>query len=141
METYLTKMSKTFFDKAWFMSHLSEDITTIVDFGCADGSFMKFLKLNCPAITYIGIDNSLEFKQKTIDNGEINANNEMLTSYDIKIICLDGKYSLEEANKLPIVANGAISEITLDNDIFEVVNFACEDHLISLKTEQDKHLL
>lgn len=50
-------------------------------------------------------------------------------------------YSLEEANKLPIVANGAISEITLDNDIFEVVNFAYEDHLISLKTQQDKHLL
>lgn len=66
---YLTKMSKTFFDKAWFMSHLPESIDTIIDFGCADGSFMKFLKLNCPAITYIGIDNSLEFKQKTIDNG------------------------------------------------------------------------
>jgi hypothetical protein len=28
---------------------------------------MKFLKLNCPAITYIGIDNSMEFKQKTIN--------------------------------------------------------------------------
>jgi hypothetical protein len=43
-----------------------------------------------------------EVLQKTIDNGEINANNEMLTSYDIKIICLDGKYSLEEAKKIVI---------------------------------------
>lgn len=43
-----------------------------------------------------------EVLQKTIDNGEINANNEMLTSYDIKTICLDGKYSLEEAKKIVI---------------------------------------
>lgn len=69
METYLTKMSKTFFDKAWFMSHLSEDITTIVDFGCADGSFMKFLKLNCPAITYIGIDNNIEMQKLAEEKG------------------------------------------------------------------------
>jgi len=69
METYLTKMSKTFFDKAWFMSHLPEDITTIVDFGCADGSFMKFLKTNCPSYTYIGIDNNLEMQKLTEENG------------------------------------------------------------------------
>ena len=27
-ETYLTKMSKTFFYKAWFMSHLPEEINS-----------------------------------------------------------------------------------------------------------------
>ena len=36
-EIYLTKMSKTFFDKAWFMSHIPEGIDTFIDFGCADG--------------------------------------------------------------------------------------------------------
>lgn len=66
---YLTKMSKTFFDKAWFISHIPEDITTIVDFGCADGSFLKFLKTNCPSLKYIGIDNDEKFKTLTKENG------------------------------------------------------------------------
>ena len=30
-EIYLTKMSKTFFDKAWFMSHIPEGIDTFID--------------------------------------------------------------------------------------------------------------
>jgi len=68
-DIYLTKMSKTFFDKAWFMSHLSEDVEYIVDFGCADGSFMKFLQTNCPTYTYIGIDNNPKFINLTKDKG------------------------------------------------------------------------
>ena len=68
-EIYLTKMSKTFFDKAWFMSHIPEGIDTFIDFGCADGSFMKFLQLNCPSFNYIGIDNNKTFKKKTEENG------------------------------------------------------------------------
>lgn len=68
-ESYLTKMSKTFFDKAWFMSHLSEDIDTIIDFGCADGSFLDFLKRNCPQYRYIGIDNNYQMQQLTKEKG------------------------------------------------------------------------
>lgn len=68
-DIYLTKMSKTFFDKAWFMSHLTDDVKTIVDFGCADGSFMKFLKVNCPCYNYIGIDNDSKFIDMTKNNG------------------------------------------------------------------------
>lgn len=68
-EAYLTKMSKTFFDKAWFMSHLSEDILYIIDFGCADGSFLQFLKTNCPQYMYIGIDNNPEMIKLTKEKG------------------------------------------------------------------------
>ena len=68
-EIYLTRMSKTFFDKAWFMSHLTEDIDTIIDFGCADGSFMQFLQLNCPGYNYIGIDNDPEMQKLTKEKG------------------------------------------------------------------------
>jgi ribosomal protein L11 methylase PrmA len=66
---YLTKMSKTFFDKAWFMSHIPEEIDTFIDFGCADGSFMKFLQSNCPSFKYFGIDNDPYFVRKTEENG------------------------------------------------------------------------
>lgn len=64
-EIYLTKMSKTFFDKAWFMSNLPENVYCIIDFGCADGSFMQFLNVNCPHMTYIGIDNDPKFQDMT----------------------------------------------------------------------------
>lgn len=66
---YLTKMSKTFFDKAWFMSHIPEEIDTFIDFGCADGSFMKFLQSNCPSFKYFGVDNDPYFVRKTEENG------------------------------------------------------------------------
>ena len=68
-DCYLTRMSKTFFDKAWFMSHLPENILFIVDYGCADGSFMEFLKRNCPCYVYIGIDNDSEMQKLTKEKG------------------------------------------------------------------------
>jgi saccharopine dehydrogenase-like NADP-dependent oxidoreductase len=43
-----------------------------------------------------------EIMQKNVDLSEINANNEMLTTYDIKIVCLEGKYSLDEAKAIVI---------------------------------------
>lgn len=68
-DCYLTKMSKTFFDKAWFMSHLSEDILYIIDYGCADGSFIEFLKRNCPGYIYVGIDNDPTMQRLTKEKG------------------------------------------------------------------------
>lgn len=68
-QLYLTKMAKTFFDKAWFMSHLPENIDTIIDFGCADGSFLKFLEINCPSYDYIGIDNNSKMQELTRNKG------------------------------------------------------------------------
>ena len=68
-DCYLTKMTKTFFDKAWFMSHLPEDIYTIVDVGCADGSFMEFLKRSGLDFDYIGIDNDPEMQRLTKEKG------------------------------------------------------------------------
>ena len=62
-DVYLTKMSKTFFDKAWFMSHLPESIYTIIDFGCADGSFMKFLKNNCPSFKYFSASSTVKISK------------------------------------------------------------------------------
>lgn len=70
-DCYLTKMTKTFFDKAWFMSHLPEDIYTIVDFGCADGSFMEFLKRSGLDFDYIGIDNDPKMRELTREKGFI----------------------------------------------------------------------
>ena len=37
--------------------------------------------------------------QKRVDAGEVNANNEILTTYTIEVKCLDEKLSLTEASK------------------------------------------
>lgn len=66
---YLTRMAKTFFDKAWFIAHLPEKINTIVDFGCADGSFMQFIQKNCPSMNFIGIENNPVFQKETEKKG------------------------------------------------------------------------
>jgi len=43
-----------------------------------------------------------EVLQKSMDSGEINANNGILTTYSIKVICLDGVYSIDEAKQMVI---------------------------------------
>ncbi len=60
-EAYLSRMRRTYYDKAWFMTIIPPDIETIVDFGCADGGFIQFLKSAYPEYNYIGIDNNPYF--------------------------------------------------------------------------------
>lgn len=66
---YLSAMTKTFLDKAWFMSILPDEVTTVIDFGCADNSFNNFLNENYPHLTTVGIDNNPMFVKQVRDNG------------------------------------------------------------------------
>ncbi len=68
---YLTAMTKTFLDKAWFMSILPDEVTTVIDFGCADNSFNNFLKENYPHLEVVGIDNNPVFVKQVRDRGEL----------------------------------------------------------------------
>jgi len=60
-QTYLDSMRKTFVDKCQFMKDLPECTTTIVDMGCADGSFIEFLRKIFPQYRYIGLETNEEF--------------------------------------------------------------------------------
>ncbi len=51
---YTKSMRKSLLDKAFFMDKVSSD--TFIDFGCADGSLLKFLHNMFPEYTYIGYD-------------------------------------------------------------------------------------
>ena len=70
---YLSSMQKTFPDKAWFLNHLYfYEPKFIVDFGCADGSFGKYLKSVYPEkFTYLGVESNPEFIDKIVENGGI----------------------------------------------------------------------
>ena len=43
-----------------------------------------------------------EILQNVVDSSKVNNNNEMLLSYGIKVVCLDGKYSIDEAKSMVI---------------------------------------
>ncbi len=66
---YLRGMRNTFHDKSWFMSIVPFDVDTIVDFGCADGSFLEYMKRNWPEYRYAGIDENEEFLAMTRERG------------------------------------------------------------------------
>ena len=73
-------------------------------------TFSSVLKKNVYNVTY-NEDSASEVKnmiedtlQKTVEAGDINANNEMLTTFEVKVIPLEGKYSIEDAKKM--VVNG-----------------------------------
>ncbi len=120
-ECYLTKMSKTFFDKAWFMSHLPEDIHTIIDFGCADGSFMEFLQRNCPNYTYIGIDNDPKMQELTKEKG------------------FECYKSINEAHKKNIIFEKNTCVI-LNSVIHELYSYSNEDTLSKIYSFHPKYI-
>lgn len=61
-EIYLANMAKSFGDKAWFLKHIPEDVTAIVDFGGGAGEFAEYCKkaLKRP-MDFIIIDNNSTF--------------------------------------------------------------------------------
>lgn len=53
---YNERMSKTLFDKAFFIDKIY-GAEIVVDFGCADGSLIRYLNKIAPDLFYIGYDN------------------------------------------------------------------------------------
>lgn len=61
---YLERMSLGMEDKLFFLNHLSPQITTVLDFGCADAALGVALKQYRPDLTYVGYDNSIKMIDK-----------------------------------------------------------------------------
>lgn len=68
-EVYLKGMRNTFHDKAWFMPIIPADVEVIIDFGCAGGDFIEYMKKICPQYQYFGIDNNQEFRKICHEKG------------------------------------------------------------------------
>ena len=63
LEKYTTEMSKSVWDKAFFMDKI-EGAKCIVDFGCADGALINFLAPLFPEITFFGYDCNINLLMK-----------------------------------------------------------------------------
>lgn len=87
-EVYNERMNKTLQDKIWWVEQIPEQVNTVIDFGCADGSLYKAIDAVCPErFHYIGIDNDSEMLQLATQNlpKEVYPNVEFYSSiYDMK---------------------------------------------------------
>ena len=69
-DAYCTGLKNTFIDKAFFVEKLPPCINTIIDYGCADGSFLKFLQsIYGTFYNYIGIETDAEMIERCKANG------------------------------------------------------------------------
>lgn len=55
LDTYTTEMSKSIWDKSFFMDKIV-GAKIVLDFGCADGAMIRLLAPLFPSITFIGYD-------------------------------------------------------------------------------------
>jgi ribosomal protein L11 methylase PrmA len=98
---YNTEMKKSLLDKAFFLDKIEGH--TFVDFGCADGMLIKFMKELFPNNTYVGYDNN----EIEIELAKENLNNVFLTSKWDEVIEYINKFQ----GKKTIILNSIIHEI------------------------------
>ena len=67
-DRYITEMRKSMLDKIFFFDKVFEPFDTVVDFGCADGSLIKFCKDIFPNYNYIGYDVNPYMIEKAREN-------------------------------------------------------------------------
>lgn len=56
LEKYNSSMAKSLIDKIFFMDKMDDDVKFIVDYGCADGTLVRFLAQLFPDLVFIGYD-------------------------------------------------------------------------------------
>lgn len=55
IETYNNEMRKSFYDKAFFLDHIT-DFKAFLDYGCADGSFIEYLREQLSIVRFAGYE-------------------------------------------------------------------------------------
>lgn len=100
---YLERMSKTFLDKAFFLKDLPEQVERIVDFGCADGSFLQFIDRVMPGrYKLLGVDMNPKFAKACEQKG-------YMVLKDLK--CLAEMLSEAERAKTCVVLSSVLHEV------------------------------
>ena len=68
-DVYNKRMSKTLYDKCWWIDKIDDKVDVIVDYGCGDGSLFHMINSICPnKFTYIGIDNDANMLKAAVIN-------------------------------------------------------------------------
>ena len=71
-EVYVQRMALGMEDKLFYLNEIGDEITAVVDFGCANAAMGLALATYRPDLAYIGVDNNPEFliqAQKNVPTG------------------------------------------------------------------------
>lgn len=72
-DIYTTEMSKSVWDKAFFMDKIP-GVKCVIDFGCADGAMIRYLSPLFPDIMFVGYDVSSELIDRARKTPPFNTN-------------------------------------------------------------------
>lgn len=60
LEDYVSGMRKSMDDKLWFLDFIGTDVTSVYDYGCADGTLLRRVQDERPDVCLYGYDNNGE---------------------------------------------------------------------------------
>ena len=60
LEDYVSGMRKSMDDKLWFLDFIGTDVTSVYDYGCADGTLLRRVQDERPDVCLYGYDNNCE---------------------------------------------------------------------------------
>ena len=95
LDIYTTEMSKSIWDKAFFMDKIP-DAKCVIDFGCADGAMVHFLAPLFPKIMFVGFDINEELIKRARATTPFYANNVFFGNYEDVITFVKDKYDIDE---------------------------------------------
>ena len=107
IKDYNTAMKKTLLDKIWWIDKIDKSITTIFDFGCADGSMTKFIDEMFPnRFNFVLIDNDAEMLKLAEQNLKYKTNVRFYADLNIAL-----QYNLFDLKKSVLVLNSVMHEV------------------------------
>ena len=119
---YLEKMEKSMIDKLFFVDKIDiSKYDLLLDFGCADGTFIKNLSKLYPSLNYIGYDISAEMIKRANENS---ANNISFISNtkELKQALKGKKYAIVFSSVLhELNEQGLITALNLMSDAMAVI--------------------
>ena len=130
-ENYNIAMRQSMMDKMFFMDKIGSGVKRILDWGCADGSLIKYMHRMFPEHSYTGFD---------IDPQMFRAAKQMVAGLNSKLYCeaIDTamttgsdhgveKVNIEICDNIDNVAVGQIDVVVLNSVIHEIYSYGLKD--------------
>jgi ribosomal protein L11 methylase PrmA len=110
MDVYNAGMRKSMLDKIWWIDKINDDVDSVMDYGCADGTLLSMIHDMNPSLALFGYD----FNSDMID----------LASENVEAGCFATDFNIlnrlvSEKNKCVLIASSVFHEIENYSDIVE----------------------
>jgi len=117
-QMYISSMNKSVLDKLFFLD-MAVDLGTVIDFGCAQGELLKYVKLFSPKVNCIGYDKSPEMIKIAESNKEL----DITFTSDLSQIKHIIKDEEEKGKNVLINISSTLHEVYSYSSVSEIDNF------------------